>query len=72
MKPLADIVVDLPGLSPAADSLAAFTRPVAACWAAVVDDPAALLLLLQHLPASDAAVDPTIALREESLLAAAL
>ena len=72
MKPLADIVVDLPGLSPAADSLAAFTRPALACWDAVVDDPAALLLLLQHLPPSDAVVDPTHALREESLLAAAL
>jgi two-component system, NtrC family, sensor kinase len=72
MKPLADIVVDLPGLCPAADSLAALTRPVAACWDAVVDDPAAHVLLLQHLPNPDAVVDPTIALREDSLLAQAL
>ena len=72
MKPLADVVVDLPGLGPAAESLAALTRPVAACWDAVVDDPAALVLLLRHLPNADAVVDPTIALREDALLVAAL
>ena len=72
MKALADVVLDLPGLCPAADSLAALTRPAAACWTAIGDDPAALALLLRHLPESDAVVDPTIALREDALLASAL
>jgi signal transduction histidine kinase len=72
MKALADVVVDLSGLCPAAESLAALTRSAAACWTAVADDPAALVLLLRHLPDPDAVVDPTTALREDSLLASAL
>lgn len=49
MKALADVVLELPGLCPAAASLAALTRPdAAAAWSAVRTDPGAVLLVLRQ------------------------
>ena len=69
MKALAEVVLDLPGLCPAAASFAALARPTPGAWPTLRDDPAALLLLARHLPD---AVDPLTALADDSLLGAAL
>jgi signal transduction histidine kinase len=71
MKSLAEVVLELPGLCPAAASLAALARPAPTTWPTLRDDPAALLLLVRHLPSQESITDLK-ALGDDNLLAAAL